>query len=121
MGEVCIANINERERRKRLGFGLFQLAASAGILGALLTSHASRWWRLALFPLYFGGAVGIFQWRDRTCVGMAALGSRRLGDQVERIEDSAELAQVRAQARRVQLRAVLTAAPLSLLSLILRR
>jgi hypothetical protein len=42
-----------------------------------------------------------------------------LGDQVEKIEDPAELAQVRQQARRVQLKAMLVAIPLTLLALML--
>jgi hypothetical protein len=42
-----------------------------------------------------------------------------LGDHVEKIEDPAELAQVWRQARRVQLKAVLVAIPLTLLTLVL--
>ena len=40
-------------------------------------------------------------------------------DQVERIQDPAELAQVRRQARRVQLKAFLAAIPLTLIALAL--
>ncbi|MFZ0548642.1 MAG: hypothetical protein WAM60_24545 [Candidatus Promineifilaceae bacterium] len=39
-------------------------------------------------------------------MGLAARGSRQLGDEVEKIEDEKELAQVRSQARRVQMKAV---------------
>jgi hypothetical protein len=42
-----------------------------------------------------------------------------LGDNVEKIEDPAELAQVRRQARQVQLRAVLVAILLTLMALVL--
>jgi hypothetical protein len=52
-------------------------------------------------------------------VGLAARGSRQLGDQVEKIEDPSELAQVRRQARRVQLKAFLVAIPLTLIALVL--
>jgi hypothetical protein len=52
-------------------------------------------------------------------VGLAARGSRQLSDQVEKIEDPAELAQVRKQARRVQLKALLAAIPLTLMALAL--
>jgi len=42
-----------------------------------------------------------------------------LGDTAEKIEDPAELAQVRRQARRVQLKALLLAIPLTLIALAL--
>jgi len=52
-------------------------------------------------------------------VGLAARGSRQLGDTSEKIEDPAELAQVRNQARRVQLKSLLLAIPLTLAALAL--
>ena len=52
-------------------------------------------------------------------MGLAARGSRQLGDKVEKIEDTAELAQVRRQAGRVQLEAFLAAIPLTLIALAL--
>jgi hypothetical protein len=39
-------------------------------------------------------------------VALAARGSRQLGDEIEKIDDPAELAQVKWQARRVRLKAV---------------
>jgi hypothetical protein len=50
---------------------------------------------------------------------LSARGSRQLGDEVETIEDAAELAQVRRQARRVQIKAFLAALPLTLIALAL--
>jgi hypothetical protein len=52
-------------------------------------------------------------------VGLAARGSRQLGDQVEQITDPVELAQVRRQARRVQIESLLAAIPLTLIALLL--
>jgi len=40
-----------------------------------------------------------------------------LGEKVEKIEDAAELAQVRRQARKVQIKSVLAAIPLILIAL----
>ena len=54
-------------------------------------------------------------------MGLAARGSRQLTDEVEQIDDPAELAQVRRQARRVQIKAVLAAIPLTLIALALPR
>lgn len=65
-GEVCIPNISMRERRKRLTGGVIMFAISLAVLAALMVGGASRWWRLALFPLFAGAASGFFQWRDKT-------------------------------------------------------
>jgi hypothetical protein len=118
-GEVCIANISTAERRKRLRFGIIMFVVSLAILTVLVVSGASRWWRLPLFLLFASAATGYFQWHDKTCIALAAKQSRKLGDKVEKIEDSAELAQIRGQARKVQLKALLAAIPLTLIALAL--
>ena len=51
-------------------------------------------------------------------MGLSARGSRQLGDQIEKIADPAELAQVRRQARMVQLKAFVAAILLTLLAFI---
>lgn len=65
-GEICIANINLEERRKRLAGGVIAFVISLAVLAALMATGTSRWWRLALFPLFWGATVGFFQWRDKT-------------------------------------------------------
>ncbi|HJS29299.1 MAG TPA: hypothetical protein VJ768_06740 [Anaerolineales bacterium] len=52
-------------------------------------------------------------------MGLAARGSRQLGDEIEKIEDPAELAQVRRQGRRVQVKSVLAALLLTAIALAL--
>jgi hypothetical protein len=64
--ELCIPNINQVERRKRLAAGVIQFLVSLGILAALLVFGLSRWWRLLLLPLFMGAISGFFQWRDKT-------------------------------------------------------
>lgn len=66
VGEVCIPNISTRERRKRLASGVISLVLAVIILAVLIAGGASQWWRLVLFPLFFGAASGFFQWRDKT-------------------------------------------------------
>jgi hypothetical protein len=65
-GAVCIPNISRRERQKRLISGALQLAVALIVLDALMLTGIDRWWRLALFPVFWGAAVGFFQWRDKT-------------------------------------------------------
>jgi hypothetical protein len=50
-------------------------------------------------------------------VGLAARGSRQLGENIEKIEDPDELAQVRRQARKVRLEAIVTGLALTLVVL----
>ena len=118
-GEVCIANISIAERRKRLTFGLVIFVISLVVLAILMATGVNRLWRLPLVLLFWGAASGYFQWSDKTCVGLARLDSRKLGDTTEKIEDAAELAQVQRQARRVQLKALAAAIPLTLIALAL--
>ena len=118
-GAVCIPNISAAERRKRLRFGLIAFVISIAILAVLLATGISRWWRLPLYLLFASAATGYFQWRDKTCVGLASKQSRKIGDVEETIDDPAELAQVRRQARKVQIEALVAAIPMILIALAL--
>jgi hypothetical protein len=64
--EICIPNISEVERRKRLAAGVIQFLFGLGILAALMVFGVSRWWRLVLLPVFMGASSGFFQWRDKT-------------------------------------------------------
>ena len=118
-GETCIANISPRERRGRLVAGMIQFAVAIAILAVLVGLGVDRLWRLPLFLLFAAAAVGFFQWHDKTCVAHARLGTRKLTDKMEKIEDEAELTQVRRQARKVLIKAALVAIPLTLIALAL--
>lgn len=64
--EICIPNISRRERRKRLVSGVILFGVGLAVLAALMTFGAERGWRLLLLPLFWGAALGFFQWRDKT-------------------------------------------------------
>jgi hypothetical protein len=61
-----IANIGVAERRKRLVFGISALGVGVAIAILLVYIHAPLVWRLPLFLLFFAGALGLFQSRDKT-------------------------------------------------------
>jgi len=61
-----IANIGEKERRKRLVLGIAALAIGVGAAALLILSDLSVWWRLALFAPFFGGFLGYFQAMEKT-------------------------------------------------------
>jgi hypothetical protein len=66
INDVCIPNISPVERQKRLLSGVVILIATLIILAILMSIGASRWWRIALLPLFMGATSGFFQWRDKT-------------------------------------------------------
>jgi hypothetical protein len=119
MGEACIANISTPERRIRLRFGIIMFVLSLILLAVLVATGADRLWRLPLFLLFGAAASGYFQWRDKTCIALANVSSRKIGDTMEKIEDASELAQIKQQARRVQLKAFAAAVPLTVIALLL--
>lgn len=65
-GEICIANIGPRERRKRLLGGVAAFVGGLIVLAALMVLGWERWWRLALLMPFWGAASGFFQWREKT-------------------------------------------------------
>jgi len=117
--EVCIANISSSERLRRLIGGVIPFVIALAILAWMISTDVNRLWRLPLFILFMGAGTGFFQWRDKTCVGLSARSSRNLTGTEEKIEDKAELAQVRRQARKVNIEAFVAAVALTLIALAL--
>jgi len=65
-GEVCIANISPKERKKRLNFAIRYLVFTLSILAILLVLDFNPLWRLPLFFMFAASASSFFQWRDKT-------------------------------------------------------
>jgi hypothetical protein len=96
----------------RLVGGVVMLVVTIGVMVAL--GGASRVVRLAVFLPMLMTTVLFLQVRARTCIALAARGQRDLDRAPERINDVAELAAVKAQARSVTLQSVLLAAVVTL-------
>jgi hypothetical protein len=108
-GDVCIPNIGPRERRRRLigGVGVFAFGAIAAAL--LIAFGVQRAWRIALFVPMWGGALGLLQVKEKTCVALVARREQNLDGGNEAVDDPEVLAQMKRQARKVHVRAVLLA------------
>jgi hypothetical protein len=113
-----IANIGTRERRKRLIWGIVASGVGVVIAALLVMIRAPLIWRLPLFLLFYVGALGIFQARDKTCVKLAARGQRDMDNGPQQISVAAELERVQRQARVVYVKSAITAAILTALALI---
>jgi len=61
-----VGNIGTGERRKRLVFGIMAFGAGIVIAVLLVAARAPLVWRLPLFLVFYAGALGVFQARDKT-------------------------------------------------------
>jgi uncharacterized membrane protein len=114
---VCIPNIGPRQRRQRIIGGVVGLSIAFVLAAVLLSLGVARPLRLLVFLPFFAGTTGLFQAREKTCVALVAKQERNMDSGAERVESEADLRQMRAQAKKVYLQALLSAAALSLLVL----
>ena len=61
-----VGNIGTGERRKRLVFGIVAFGAGVVIAVLLVVVRAPLVWRLPLLIVFYAGALGVFQARDKT-------------------------------------------------------
>ena len=66
MGEVCIANISPKERKKRMRFAVQQLVVTLFVLGALVILDVNPLWRLLLFFMFSAATTSYIQALDKT-------------------------------------------------------
>ena len=66
IGEVCIANISPKERKKRARFAVQQLLITLFVLGALVVLDVNPLWRLLLFFIFSAATTSYFQALDKT-------------------------------------------------------
>ena len=109
---VCIPNIGPRQRRQRIIGGVLGLVVAFAVAALLLSLGVARPFRLALFLPLFAGTTGLFQAREKTCVALVAKQERNMDNGAERVENEADLRQMRTQARKVYLQALVSAAVL---------
>jgi hypothetical protein len=102
-------NIGPRERRKRRLLGVVSLTVGVGAAFVLVVYGAPRWSRLIVFfPVWMAG-LGLLQARAQTCIALAARGMCNMDSGEERLEDATLIERLRAKARSINRRALLTA------------
>lgn len=100
--EVCF-NIGPKERQKRLIIGAAGIVVGVAAFVVLRAAAAPWWANLALLPIFFAGASGLIQWREKTCVAFAMRGVRNLDSGIEAIADEAEKQALRERAAKIRL------------------
>jgi hypothetical protein len=112
-------NIGARGRRGRVIAGVALLIVGFAAATLLVVGGVDRGARLALFAPFLGGAIGLLQARDHTCVMLAARNQCELESGVGTVADSWLAGQLRRQAREVLFESVVIAAFLTGLVLLL--
>jgi hypothetical protein len=104
-------NIGPRERGKRRVLGVVSLTVGVAV------AFAPRFARLVVFfPVWLAG-LGLLQSREQTCIALAARGARNMDAGEERIEDDELNARLRDKSRRINRRALITAAVITAVTL----
>jgi hypothetical protein len=112
-----VANIGPRERSKRRVLGIVALTVGVTLAFVLVSFEAPRVLRLVVFfPIWIAG-LGLLQSREQTCIALAARGVRNMGAGEEPLRDERAAEELRAKARRINRRALLTAAAATLVAL----
>lgn len=110
---ASFVNIGPRGARMRLIGGVVALAFGVVLVALIVATDRPRTWRALAFAPFWLAALGFFQAREKTCVGLAARGLRDLGSGPEPVTDDEERALLSAQARAVRLRATAAAVALT--------
>ena len=112
-----VVNIGPGERRKRRLLGLVALTVGVAASFVLVVYGAPRLSRaIIFFPVWIAG-LGLIQAREKTCIALAARGTRNMDSGEESINDAKLIEQLRDKARRINRRAIVTALAITILAL----
>ena len=96
-----VCNIGPAQQRRRLFLGIVSFVVGVFHVTAVLLVEWPLWTLvLVMFPLY-GAAMGVFQYRERFCVGFAGIGVFDVGDGTTQVTTEAALAADRKRAVRL--------------------
>ena len=94
-------NIRPRGRRLRFANGLILFLVALAMTAWLIKNNASTPWFALVFGIVLLAAISLLQARDKTCVVLAARGTRETAQGIRPVTDPGEVRQLKAQASRV--------------------
>jgi hypothetical protein len=98
--------------------GVVALTIGVGLAFVLVIMQAPRWSRaIIFFPIWIAG-LGLIQSREQTCIALAAKGLCNMDAGEEGLTDENLITQLKDKARRINRRALITAAAITLLALL---
>ena len=111
-------NIGPREQRKRRLLGVVALTVGVSAAFVLVIMQAPRWSRaIVFFPIWIAG-LGLMQAREKTCIALAASGKCNMDTGEKKLDDENLIEQLRDKAKRINRRALVTAAAITILALL---
>lgn len=111
-------NIGANEQRKRRILGIVSLSVGVGLAFVLVIMGAGRAWRLIVFfPIWLAG-LGLLQARAKTCIALAARGTCNMDAGVKAIDDAGLVERLRATAKSIHRRALVTAAIITIVTFV---
>jgi hypothetical protein len=121
VSEVAASNIGPREQRKRRLLGIVSLTVGVATAFLLVVLDAPRPLRaVVFFPVWLAG-LGLLQARERTCIALAARGTCNMDAGEENLTDEHLIERLRGKSRLIHRRALVTAAAITLLTLVFPR
>ena len=100
--------------------GVLALSLGAIVVVAAWALNLGLAVRAASGCLFFLGFTGIFQARASTCVALASAGTRDMDEGPETIQDRAEVAALRAQARGVLIKSMIATLIVTAVAILVR-
>lgn len=96
--EAGTCNINQIERKKRLVVGAVSFFNSVILMAVLAFFPELTILYAALFILNFAGFIGLLQYREHFCAGLALTSKFKIGDSERSVESEDEIAEDRRKA-----------------------
>lgn len=94
--------------------GFVALAAGIGLSFVIISTEASRAWRLIVFFPFWMAGLGMLQSRARVCIALAAQSVRNMDADQEKITDHSLAEQLKKKAREINRQALVTAGVITL-------
>ncbi|MFN2491546.1 MAG: hypothetical protein ABR501_01505 [Pyrinomonadaceae bacterium] len=121
MASSSVINIGPGEQRKRRVLGFVALTVGVAAAFTLVIYDAPRWTCLINFFPIWTARLGLMQAKEKICIALAARGTCNMDWGETPIVDGDLIKQLRARAKQINRRALITAAVITLVAYVFPR